>query len=126
MSDDLRFLGKQTNEPSTLLDVIDKPPNVKRVVLSAMEFTSICPVTKQPDSGKLTIDYVPDRFIVETKSLKLFLWTYRSRESFNEAIVDEIAQELFRQIKPLRLSVVGDFALRGGISVRAEAALVVE
>lgn len=92
-----------------------------RVVLHCSEFTSHCPVTSQPDFGKLTIEYVPKGWLVETKSLKLFLWQYRSRKAFNERIVDEIAQTFFEQVRPAIVYVTGVFNARGGISVEARA-----
>ena len=67
------------------------------------------------------IEYVPERFLVETKSLKLYLWKYRNEPGFNEAMVDKVASDLHAQIKPLWLRVTGQFNPRGGIRVEATA-----
>jgi 7-cyano-7-deazaguanine reductase len=91
------------------------------VEFNVEDFTSHCPVTGQPDFAKLEIVYVPDKCIIETKSLKLFLQQYRNVQQFNERIVDELAEKLFKQAEPKYIMVRGKFALRGGISVTAEA-----
>ena len=81
----------------------------------------MCPVTAQPDYAQLMIEYVPDKHLAETKSVKLYLWKFRDEGAFNEAIIDRIASELFDQIKPLWLRVIGEFNPRGGICVTATA-----
>jgi 7-cyano-7-deazaguanine reductase len=78
-------------------------------------------VTNQPDYGTLVIEYVPDKCLAETKSIKLYLWKYRDQHGFNEVLVDTIASDLFQQIRPLWLRVTGKFNPRGGISVTATA-----
>lgn len=113
----LHHLGKQTNEPTDKLDAVPWTNGPITITLEASEFTSLCPVTKQPDFGTLTIVYEPDEQIVETKSLKLWLWRWREIGAFNEQIVATIAEDFFAQIKPLRVTVTGHFHSRGGISV---------
>lgn len=118
----MNHLGKQTNEPTTQLDPIPWTGGRKMVVrLDCSEFTSHCPVTGQPDFGRFVIEYVPDRFIVETKSMKLFMWQFREVKRFNELLVDEIADAFYSQIKPERVTVTGSFNQRGGIAVTATA-----
>jgi 7-cyano-7-deazaguanine reductase len=85
--------------------------------LGSSQFTSLCPVTGQPDFAEITVDYVPDRKCVETKSLKLYLASYRSVPSFNEAVVNRILDDLVRACHPRRMRVEGKFASRGGLSL---------
>jgi len=80
------------------------------------EFTSVCPKTGQPDFATLRIRYVADRSCVELKSLKLYLQEFRNRGIFFEAVVNEILDDLVAAMKPRRLTVEGDFRVRGGIS----------
>ena len=80
------------------------------------EFTSVCPKTGQPDFGTIRLTYVPDRRCVELKSLKLYLQAYRSKGIFYEDVVNVILDDLVAATKPRRLTVEGDFRVRGGIS----------
>jgi len=85
------------------------------------EFTSVCPVTGQPDFASITIDYIPDALCIETKSLKFYLASYRNTRSFNEEIVNRILDDLVKACSPRRAAVHGEFAARGGISVTVDA-----
>jgi 7-cyano-7-deazaguanine reductase len=78
------------------------------------EFTSVCPVTGQPDFATITIEYVPDQLCVEMKSLKLYFFAYRNKGIFYEAVVNTILDDLVAKLKPRRMTVIGDFAVRGG------------
>ncbi|MGA2584376.1 MAG: preQ(1) synthase [Tepidisphaeraceae bacterium] len=78
------------------------------------EFTSVCPVTGQPDFATITIEYVPDRLCVEMKSLKLYFFAYRNKGIFYEAVVNTILDDLVAKLKPRQMTVIGDFAVRGG------------
>lgn len=118
---ELRHLGKPSNQPVDEVDLIDWTGGPIMVRLDCSEFSSLCPVTHQPDYAELVIEYVPDRHLAETKSVKLYLWRYRDRKGFNEVLVDEIASDLFGQIQPRWLRVVGQFHPRGGIRVTATA-----
>jgi 7-cyano-7-deazaguanine reductase len=118
---DLKHLGKRSNEPIDKVDLIEWKGDRILVQLECTEFTSLCPVTGQPDFGELVIEYVPDKHLAETKSVKLYLWRYRSERAFNEVLVDQIATDLYEQIKPLWLEVIGEFNTRGGILVTATA-----
>ena len=80
------------------------------------EFTSMCPKTGQPDFGTVTVTYVPDRLCVELKSLKLYLQAYRTKGIFYEDVINVILDDLVAATKPRRLTVEGDFRVRGGIS----------
>jgi 7-cyano-7-deazaguanine reductase len=80
------------------------------------EFTCMCPRTGQPDFATIHIRYVPTRLCVELKSLKLYLWSFRSVGAFHEKVTNDIAQDLFTVMQPRRLEVVGAFRVRGGIT----------
>jgi 7-cyano-7-deazaguanine reductase len=80
------------------------------------EFTSVCPKTGQPDFGTIRISYVPERVCVELKSLKLYLQAFRSQGIFYEDVVNVILEDLVAAVKPRRMTVEGDFRVRGGIS----------
>ncbi len=118
---ELKHLGRRSNEPIDKVDLIEWKGDKLAVQLECTEFTSLCPVTGQPDFGELVIEYVPDKHLAETKSVKLYLWRYRGERAFNEVLVDRIAADLYEQIKPLWLEVVGEFNIRGGILVTATA-----
>lgn len=88
------------------------------VGLDCHEFTSLCPITGQPDFARIHIHYVPGRLCVESKSLKLYLTAYRNHGAFHEDCVNRIADDLVSVITPRWLRVFGDFAVRGGIAIR--------
>lgn len=79
------------------------------------EFTCLCPKTGQPDFATFTIRYVPDERCVELKSLKLYLWSFRDEGHFHEAVTNRILDDLVAVTRPRRMTVVGDFYVRGGI-----------
>jgi 7-cyano-7-deazaguanine reductase len=81
------------------------------------EFTSLCPVTGQPDFAEITLDYIPGKRCVETKSLKLYLASYRNVPAFNEKVVNQILDDLVRVCQPRRLKLHGKFVPRGGLSL---------
>ena len=85
------------------------------ISFEAPEFTCLCPMTGQPDFATIRIRYVPDQKCVELKSLKLYLWSYRDEGTFHEAVTNRIADDLIGALAPRRLSVEGDFYVRGGI-----------
>ncbi|MDF1754394.1 MAG: preQ(1) synthase [Verrucomicrobiales bacterium] len=91
------------------------------IELDYPEFSSLCPVTGQPDSAHLTITYIPDELCVETKSLKFYLASFRNLASFNEDVVNRILDEMSTACKPRKMTVRGRFAPRGGIRLTAEA-----
>ena len=85
------------------------------------DFTSLCPITGQPDFAKITIEYVPAARCIETKSLKFYLASYRNTRSFNEEIVNRILDDVVAACSPHEALVYGEFASRGGISLSVEA-----
>ncbi len=91
------------------------------ITLDCPEFSSLCPVTGQPDSAHLQIVYVPDAVCVETKSLKFYLASFRNQAAFNEDIVNRVLDDLVAACAPRRARVSGRFAPRGGIRLTAEA-----
>ena len=91
------------------------------VVHTCPEFTAVCPKTGQPDFGTIRISYVPDRLCVELKSLKLYLFAFRNRGIFYEQVTNVILDDLVRALRPRRLTVEGDFRVRGGISTVVQA-----
>ena len=85
------------------------------------EFTCVCPLTGQPDFAHVTIRYVPDRSIVELKSLKLYLWSYRQEGAFHEDVTNRILEDFVDAIGPRRVNVQTDWLVRGGIHTVVEA-----
>jgi 7-cyano-7-deazaguanine reductase len=86
------------------------------------DFTSVCPVTGQPDFARIEIDYVPDRLCVESKSLKFYLASYRNERAFNEAVTNRILDDFVKVCRPREAIITAQFSARGGIAltVRAE------
>jgi 7-cyano-7-deazaguanine reductase len=91
------------------------------VTFRSEEFTSLCPKTGQPDFGIVTIRYVPDARCIESKSLKLYLFSYRNEGAFMETLTNRILDDLTRACQPLEMDVTGDFAARGGITITVTA-----
>lgn len=85
------------------------------------EFTSLCPITNQPDFGLITIDYIPDKRCLESKSLKIYLFAYRNIGSFHEASVNRIGEDIVKACRPRRLRATGKFNARGGIAITVSA-----
>jgi len=107
---------RQIAQPRTILDTFPNPRPRRDYHIKFVfpEFTSICPVTGQPDFATITVDYVPDRLCVEMKSLKLYFFSYRNKGIFYEAVVNDILDDLVAVLKPREMTVTGDFAVRGG------------
>ncbi len=87
------------------------------VKFNCPEFTSLCPITGQPDFAEITISYVPDRKIVESKSLKLYLFSFRNHGDFHEDVVNVIRNDLIACLDPKYIEVLGRFLPRGGLSI---------
>ena len=87
-------LGKKVEAPSRKLEVFPKPLGVDKVVLESDEVTSLCPVTGQPDWETVVIEFAPNEYCIESKSLKLYLWSYREEGMFCEALAARIAQDV--------------------------------
>jgi 7-cyano-7-deazaguanine reductase len=91
------------------------------VTFHCTEFTCLCPITGQPDFAELEIAYIPARRVLESKSLKLYLWTYREVGIFHEDLVNELLDALFAFLAPRWLRVTGHFDVRGGIAIEVSA-----
>ncbi len=123
MTQELNQLGQNTPLPASpdaaVLERVANPhPNVDYLIrFTAPEFTSLCPVTGQPDFAHLVIDYVPRQFIVESKSLKLFLHSFRNHGDFHEACTVGIAKRLVDTIQPAWLRIGGYWYPRGGMPI---------
>jgi 7-cyano-7-deazaguanine reductase len=118
-------LGRPTRVPydNPTVSLLETFPNPApgsswAVALECEEFTSLCPVTGQPDFGRLRIHYVPAERCVESKSLKLYLGAYRNHGAFHEECVNRVADDLTAALAPRFLRVRGDFRPRGGIAIR--------
>jgi 7-cyano-7-deazaguanine reductase len=106
----------QIAAPRTILESFPnpKPGRDYEVEFVFPEFTSVCPVTGQPDFATITIVYVPAKLCVEMKSLKLYFLAYRNKGIFYEGVVNTILDDLIETLKPKSMRVVGQFAVRGG------------
>lgn len=103
-------------------EILEKFPNKHpesdyMVTLNCPEFTSLCPKTGQPDFARIVINYIPDGFLVESKSLKLYLFSFRNHGDFHEDCVNVIKDDLARLLDPKYLEVEGIFTPRGGIAI---------
>ena len=119
----LTQLGRETAIPASPDEaVLEKVPNPEPgepylVRFTAPEFTSLCPITGQPDFAHLVIDYVPGPYLVESKSLKLYLTAFRNHGAFHEACTMAIAKRLVAEIEPEWLRIGGYWYPRGGIPI---------
>ena len=119
----LSQLGQTTQQPQSpeqaVLERVGNPhPGLRYCIrFTAPEFTSLCPLTGQPDFAHLVIDYVPDAWIVESKSLKLYLASFRNHGAFHEACTLDIAQRLMGLLTPHWLRIGGYWYPRGGIPI---------
>ena len=123
-ADDLSLLGNQgvqypqTYDPSVLETFDNKHPgNDYFVKFNCPEFTALCPITGQPDFATIYISYVPDVRMVESKSLKLYLFSFRNHGDFHEDCVNIIMKDLIKLMDPKYIEVTGIFTPRGGISI---------
>ena len=103
-------------------DVLEKFPNrfpdrIYWVSFNCPEFTTLCPITGQPDFATIYIQYIPDKWLVESKSLKLYLFSFRNAKGFHEDTVNTIVDDLFKLLNPFYIEVFGEFNPRGGISI---------
>ena len=92
-----------------------RPDRDYEISMECPEFTCVCPRTGQPDFATIRINYVADKVCIELKSLKLYLWSYRDEGAFHEAVINKILDDLVQACRPRRMTVVGDFNVRGGI-----------
>ncbi len=121
--EELNSLGKATaydfNYHPEVLETFDNkhPGNDYRVKFNCPEFTTLCPITGQPDFATLYISYIPNLKMVESKSLKLYLFSFRNHGDFHEDCVNIIMKDLIKLMDPRYIEVWGKFTPRGGISI---------
>jgi 7-cyano-7-deazaguanine reductase len=104
-------------EPSRSLETFENPAPARdyTIRMTIPEFSCLCPKTGQPDFATLKLEYVPDVRCVELKALKLYIWSYRDRGAFHEAVANEILQDLVTATAPRFLRLTAEFNVRGGI-----------
>jgi len=115
--------AEQIESPRTILEAFSNPQPKRDYEIEFVfpEFTSVCPVTGQPDFATITLRYVPDKFCVEMKSLKLYFLAYRNKGIFYEGVVNTILDDLLATLKPRQMTVIGEFAVRGGTAGKVTA-----
>jgi 7-cyano-7-deazaguanine reductase len=119
----LTVLGNTVRESIEHVEVFPAPADVSTVRFTTDELSSICPVTSQPDLSHVVIEYEPLEWCIESKSLKLYLWGFRDRAVFAEALAAEIAREIMTTANPRTVTVTLTQRPRGGIEVQAVARL---
>ncbi len=105
------------SQPTTELETFPNPQRQRdyTIRMRIPEFSCLCPKTGQPDFATLALEYVPDKLCVELKSLKLYIWSFRNRGAFHEAVTNEIADRLAALMRPRYLRLTATFNVRGGI-----------
>ena len=123
ITEGLTLLGREVTQPVRKLEAFPNQHPGRRytVTLVCPEFTCVCPITGQPDFATITIRYIPDQRIVESKSLKLYLWSYRNEGAFHEHVTNQILDDLVEALDPVYCQVTGAFNVRGGISISVDA-----
>jgi len=119
----LSQLGQGATQPARNLETFpNRNPEREYVVeLTTSEFTCVCPMTGQPDFADITIRYVPDKKIIESKSLKLYFWSFRNEGIFHEHVSNMILDDLVKALAPRWCEVDAQFSVRGGIGIRIHA-----
>jgi 7-cyano-7-deazaguanine reductase len=118
---EFKYLGKRTTQPTKTLDTFSTPENVSHIKFESDELTSFCPVTGQPDFSRVVIEYIPDKLCIESKSLKLYLWSYREEPIFAEGLASRIVEDIFNAVNPKSVQVTIIQNVRGGIQLTATA-----
>ena len=115
----LTHLGRGPIKPTRKLEAFPNayPKRDTVITFHCDEFTCLCPITGQPDFATLEISYIPDKLVLESKSLKLYLWTYRDVGIFHETVCNELLDALSAFLKPRWIRVAGQFNVRGGIGI---------
>ena len=121
--DQLTVLGATVRHAIDHVEVFPAPEGLSTVTFTNDELNSMCPVTEQPDLSHVVIEYVPGEWCIESKSLKLYLWGFRDRAVFAEALAVEIATEVMETARPKQVTVTLTQRPRGGIEVRAVSTL---
>ena len=111
------------SRPSRALEAVPNahPDRDYEVAMAIPEFTCVCPITGQPDFATIRIRYVPDQHLVELKSLKLYMWSYRDEGAFHEDVTNRILDDLVQAVRPRWAEVTGDWNVRGGIKTEVRA-----
>jgi 7-cyano-7-deazaguanine reductase len=118
----LTILGKDAKPSKELETFPNHHPDRRYIVrLESDEFTCICPATGQPDFANITVEYIPNKKILESKSFKLYLWSYRNEGVFHEHVTNTILDDLVAALDPHWCRVIGAFNIRGGIYITVEA-----
>ena len=114
---------KSLDMPAAIIDTFPNPRSERNyeIAIHCPEFTSICPKTGLPDFGEIRITYVPNQLCVELKALKYYFIEYRNRGIFYEAATNQILDDLVAACRPRRMTVVGNFSVRGGITTSVTA-----
>jgi 7-cyano-7-deazaguanine reductase len=120
--DRLTILGKESM-PSRKLETFPNhhPKRDYMVTMHTEEFTCVCPLTGQPDFAKIKIQYIPDKLILESKSLKLYLQSFRNEGTFHEHVTNVILDDIAAALAPRWCKITADFTVRGGIGISVDA-----
>jgi 7-cyano-7-deazaguanine reductase len=121
--ENLTVLGKEKVTPGRRLEAFPNhhPERDYIVTMLTEEFTCTCPLTGQPDFAKLKIQYIPDRLVLESKSLKLYLHSFRNEGTFHEHVINVILDDIVNALAPRWCKITADFAVRGGIGICVDA-----
>ena len=119
----LTLLGQGATQPQRKLETFPNrhPQRRYTVRLETDEFTAICPMTGQPDFATIRVEYIPDQRILESKSFKLYIWSFRNEGVFHEHVTNIILDDLVTALDPHWCRVTGEFAVRGGIGITVTA-----
>jgi len=106
-----------TTKPSKNIETFDNPRNSRdyTINITLPEFTCLCPKTGQPDFAKLFLEYIPNQKCIELKSLKLYIWSYRDKGAFHEAVTNQILDDLVNATNPKYMKLKAIFNVRGGV-----------
>lgn len=118
MTAGLSILGETVRHAVDHVECFPAPPGCSKVRFSSEELSSVCPVTGQPDLSSIVIEYGPDRHCIESKSLKLYLWSFRDRAIFAEALAAAVAEEIVTTVEPRWVTVTVTQRPRGGIEIQ--------
>lgn len=116
-----QHLGNRSTSPSKELDSFSRPEHVDYIKFESNELTSLCPVTQQPDFSRLILEYKPHQRCVESKSLKLYLWSFRDEQLFGESLANVIVNDIFEAIQPEWCKATIIQHVRGGLQLEVSA-----
>jgi 7-cyano-7-deazaguanine reductase len=118
----LTILGKKAKPGKKLEAFPNRSPHRYYLVsLETDEFTCLCPITGQPDFAAIRVEYVPDKRIIESKSFKLYIWSFRNEGHFHEHVINIILDDFIKAVDPHWCRITGEFNMRGGITISVEA-----